>query len=400
MTARPHLSIVASSRNDDHGGNLLARTQTFINGLAAQCERHRINAELVLVEWNPPGDRAPLQGVLDWSSCEGRLAVRIVTVPPALHERLGGPANMPFHQFIAKNAGIRRAEGDYILSTNIDVLFSDALMENLEPGRLEENRFYRCDRHDVPADIPVDAPMDEQLKYCAQNVTRVHERDGSKNLKTGTFDRIYRPRFTLLAAVWTYPLAFLLFVLMTLVGKIPGQAARDRMDEFKRSLERPVFLAACWRAYRASVRYARRSLLIRRKCGRLHTNASGDFTLMSRNRWIETGGYLEFTGFPMNIDGLLCHAAQLTGTREKVLSDPARVYHMEHGDGSGYMEYAPEKLWRRLEEAGIPRITSDQYAEKLVAMAEAGTPDHNTGNWGFKDEMLVETNPVSPAVGS
>ena len=398
MTARPHLSIVAASRNDDHGGNLLTRTQAFVDGLAGQCERHRIDAELVLVEWNPPEDRPSLAEVLDWTACKGRLPVRIITVPQALHDRLEGPAAMAFHQFIAKNAGIRRARGDFILSTNIDVLFSDALMETLGPGRLEQDRFYRCDRYDVPADIPAGESVSAQLEFCQRNVLRIHGRDGSRNLKTGRFDRIYRSRLSLMTAVWTYPLAFVPFALMVLLGGTPGQAARDKLAELKTSPKPPGFLATCWRAYRTSVIYARRSLSLRRKCGRLHTNACGDFTLMSRAAWNKAGGYPEFTGFPMNIDGLLCHAAQFSGTREKVLSGP--IYHMEHGDGSGYMEYAPEKLWRRLEDAGIPRISSDRYAERLVAMANGETPDGNTETWGFRDETLAESNPMSPAAGS
>lgn len=32
------LSIVATSRNDDHGGSLTRRTQHFIDGLIAQCK--------------------------------------------------------------------------------------------------------------------------------------------------------------------------------------------------------------------------------------------------------------------------------------------------------------------------------------------------------------------------
>ena len=396
----PFLSIVAASRNDDHGGNLLIRMQAFITGLAAQCERHEINAGLVLVEWNPPRDRPSLDQALDWSTFSDRLAVRIITVPPVLHDALKGPEKIPLHQFIAKNVGIRRARGDFILSTNIDVLFSNSLMETLSPERLQEDKFYRCDRYDVPSDLPMEAPITDQLVFCAKNVTRIHERDGSRNLKTGTFERIHRSRFSLIAAVCSYPLAFIPFVMLTFFGRTPGQAARDKIAEYEAAANRPAFMTARWNAYRASVSYARRSLLMRRKCGRLHTNACGDFTLMSRKNWIKAGGYMEFTGFPMNIDGLLCHAAQLAGAREDVLQDPARVYHIEHGDGSGYAEYAPEKLWRRLEDAGIPRITSDQYAEMLVAMAEGQTTGENNDDWGFAGETLPESSPLEPAADS
>ncbi|MDB5305838.1 MAG: hypothetical protein JWO38_40, partial [Gemmataceae bacterium] len=62
----PYLSVVAAARNDDHGGNLLGRMQLFVNGLLEQCRRHRLPAELVLVEWNPPPDRPRLADALRW----------------------------------------------------------------------------------------------------------------------------------------------------------------------------------------------------------------------------------------------------------------------------------------------------------------------------------------------
>ena len=60
----PYLSVVAAARNDDHGGNMLRRLQTFVNGLTGQTKRHSVPIELVLVEWNPPGDKPPLAQAL------------------------------------------------------------------------------------------------------------------------------------------------------------------------------------------------------------------------------------------------------------------------------------------------------------------------------------------------
>jgi hypothetical protein len=57
----------------------------FINRLAEQCERHRVEAELILVEWNPPEARAPLADVLGWPAGSRWFSARIVTVPRQLH---------------------------------------------------------------------------------------------------------------------------------------------------------------------------------------------------------------------------------------------------------------------------------------------------------------------------
>ena len=66
MSQAPVFSFVATSRNDDHGGDVLRRTQSFLTRLAEQCNRHQVAAELVLVDWNPPRSRAPLADVLAW----------------------------------------------------------------------------------------------------------------------------------------------------------------------------------------------------------------------------------------------------------------------------------------------------------------------------------------------
>ena len=80
--ANPALSIVATSRNDDHGGNLLGRMQTFVDGFAEQCRRHDLAAELVLVEWNPLPDRPPLAEALRWPPPPYRLAITEVSRSP------------------------------------------------------------------------------------------------------------------------------------------------------------------------------------------------------------------------------------------------------------------------------------------------------------------------------
>ena len=106
--ANPALSIVATSRNDDHGGNLLGRMQTFVDGFAEQCRRHDLAAELVLVEWNPLPDRPSLAEALRWPQGGGPFSSRIIQVPPELHARLANADRLPLFQMVAKNVGVRR----------------------------------------------------------------------------------------------------------------------------------------------------------------------------------------------------------------------------------------------------------------------------------------------------
>src|SRR5207245_3627775 len=86
----------------------------------------------------------------------------------------------------------------------------------------------------------------------------------------------------------------------------------------------------------------------------LHTNACGDFTLMAREHWMDLRGYPEFDTYSFNIDSVLCYAAHHAGVLEEVLEDPLRVYHIEHGTGSGWTPEGQTRLFDRLRAKGIP----------------------------------------------
>jgi hypothetical protein len=175
---RPYISVVVTTRNDDHGVNPLRRTQAFINGLIEQCNRHKVPMELVIVEWNPPANRLPLADQLHWPPNRDYCPVRIIRVPPSIHARYQYGDMLPLYQMIAKNAGIRRSRGDYILCTNIDILFSHELMQCFAGRKLERNRIYRLDRFDVNSEVPLEG-IDGQLAYCEQNLIRINAREGT-----------------------------------------------------------------------------------------------------------------------------------------------------------------------------------------------------------------------------
>lgn len=174
----PHLSVVAVSRNDNHGGDLQGRMQHFVDGFIAQCRKHDLSAELILVEWNPPLERPPLEAALKWPADFGPASVRIVTVPPALHASLPHAAALPLFQMIGKNVGIRRARGRFVLATNIDILFDDATVRYLR-DRLTPGTMLRADRYDVPGDLAENMPFDRALAECRGRWFQVHTRLGT-----------------------------------------------------------------------------------------------------------------------------------------------------------------------------------------------------------------------------
>ena len=354
MGDAPYLSVVAGSRNDDHGGGLLHRMQVFIEALCAGCDAYGVDAELVLVEWNPPPDRPRLREALRWPR-SSRCAVRIVEVPHALHAGFGTGTALPMHQMIAKNVGIRRARGAFVLATNIDIVLSEAVWERIARRDLLADRFYRVDRCDVASDVPESRPLTEQLDACRATVFRRHERDATRDLRDGTTSRIWRPMWQLVAGSALSPLAVL-----------------------------PVL--------REPLRKARRSLSRARRFGRLHTNASGDFTLLHRDRWHELGGYWEYTGFPLHVDGLLCYAAKRLGLSEEVMAAPACAYHIDHGHGTGYQEYHQQSsFWTDHARQGITRLTGDEFAALVDVIHRDGRLSSPTQHvWGLAEASLVE----------
>jgi hypothetical protein len=180
-TDRPYLSVVLTSRNDDHGGDPTKRLNAFVQSFDAQCRLFGLNAEVIIVEWNPPVDKPRLSGRLQWpvpSAC----TYRFIEVPSSLHERFQFADVLPLFQMIAKNVGIRRARGEFILATNIDIVFSNELVEWLAFRRLDRECLYRADRHDVGPDIPIDASLQAQMDYCATHQLRVHRKWGTESV--------------------------------------------------------------------------------------------------------------------------------------------------------------------------------------------------------------------------
>ena len=105
------LSIVATSRNDDHGGDTLKRMRIFVNGLLVQTRKSNLDIELIIVEWNPPLDRPLLKEVLPAPSPGDKLIIRYVVVPLEIHSQYKQQDAIPLFQMIAKNVGIRREIG-------------------------------------------------------------------------------------------------------------------------------------------------------------------------------------------------------------------------------------------------------------------------------------------------
>ena len=171
---KPYLSIVITSRNDDHGGNMLRRMQVSLSGLLEQLEKYRIESELILVDWNPPADKPLLKDVIKWPSELRYCTIRVIVVPSSIHQRYEYFDKIPLHAVVAINCGIRRARGQFVLPGVIDLLYSDELMSYIASKGLREDERYRVDRCDVDRNVVQYDTLKEQLGYCQKSIIRIH----------------------------------------------------------------------------------------------------------------------------------------------------------------------------------------------------------------------------------
>lgn len=357
----PYLSIVAVSRNDDHGGDPLVRTQIFIDSLAAQCERLGLDAELILVEWNPPLDRPSLSAVLKPANGK-HFSSRVVTVPPELHYGYKYSEKLPLFQMIGKNVGIRRAKGDFIVATNIDVLFSDELMAFIAQRKLEVKAHYRVDRYDIQSGLALGTPQSEVMDYAWGHGIRSNRRLHPPRLLSHLYGEDVAPRHVLPDPDY--------------VGRFRDVAFHDNQG--------------VWELHPAPDAHMEY----------LHTNACGDFALMSREGWDAIRGYPEFESYSFNIDSMGLIASHYEGYREISLLPPCVCFHIEHSLGSGWTPEGHNRLFGRLRAQNI--ISPDwpvliPLVEKMRA-AQASL-EFNYPCWGLADYELQET-PLGESAGT
>lgn len=560
IVSEPYLSLVVTARNDDHGGNLLRRMQIFVDGWLAQARRYRIPSELIIVEWNPPADRPPLAEALRWPADTDPCEVRFFVVPPEVHNRYQHAPSLSLYQMIAKNVGIRRARGRFILATNIDILFSDELAAFLGSQQLRTDRMYRIDRHDAMSDVPAEAPIEDQLAYCRSHLIRVNRREGTFEVTpdggpvlssidvapagsgilfghgwfsperfetTGRFrwaqeqaeilleasgDSITRlavdlepgpatcgrpldlevltddgtsvarvtidartrlqltlpapppPRLVFRAAGTfaspnTNPRS-LCFRVFSLARDLESSDAPSTPQAVLEAPSRSSRMLAWWRNLQYLIRklanggplvsltipvspklrrtlknYVDRGGFIGMMRGQkrrpavepvtpaplaeatpavettsgeaalpvccpdfLHTNGCGDFTLIAREHWFNLRGYPEFDVFSMNIDSVFCFAAHYGGAVEEFLADPMRIYHIEHGSGSGWTPEGQQKLYERLAVKRIPVLDNENVLQWAAQMRRLSSPMiFNHEDWGFAEIALNESAPGNGA---
>jgi hypothetical protein len=149
VVSTPYLTIVVTGRNDDFGGDFNAR---FFGALRFNHDCLRaagIPHEFVFVEWRPIAGKPYLATLTAQAFPELASALRSYVVDAAYHDALSLNPRIQFQEFIAKNVGIRRARGAFVLTTNTDIYLGRGVRDFLAGQSLSPRVLYRAPRHDL-----------------------------------------------------------------------------------------------------------------------------------------------------------------------------------------------------------------------------------------------------------
>lgn len=265
---KPYLSVVIVGRNDDYGDNFLRRINTFVRSLDHQVRNHPGVFELIVVEWNPLSDKEPLAKVLIDTK---HLPVRVITVDNQLHTNTGSPN--PVLEFHGKNVGIRRARGEFVLTTNPDILFSQQLIDELARKKLRLDTVYRTDRYDFYPDGIENVESSGLIDFAMSKTFVMHGM--SRIVDVGMAMGINDTERTL--------------------DSLPKSTVNEKI---------------------------------------MHTNASGDFILAAKETFFTIRGLYETVEHRWHVDSISLYRFQVAKIKQHVFLAPFCIFHQHHKRGS------------------------------------------------------------------
>lgn len=319
---------------------MLKRMTIFMKGLLYQTKKFQLSVELLFVEWNPTSGQPLLNEVLPKPEPGDYLTVRYIIVPARIHARYKMGVEIPLFQMIAKNVGIRRATSDYILCSNVDLLFSDALMALLKNDNFDKRSYYRAGRCDVPNKIEPDWDTEKSLEFCKENIIKRLGKD-PRYLYIGEWPHLVpRNNFTL-----------------RLIDTANSVRLKYLYDEVQYTL-RPIDAEAC-----------------------------GDFTMMHREGWNDIKGYLELDLYSLHIDTFALMMALTKNYKQVIFDREAVTYHIEHDTGWESMNPIQKiKFWEKR-----PGLAHDFIWEAAKFMLYRKETFYiNDDNWGMPEEKFEE----------
>ncbi len=337
----PLLSIIVAARNDNYGGDFIQRLQQCMDWNIKLLEKSRIQAEFVIVNWNPVTENKALEQLVSIPKNLNFVSCRVINVAHEIHEQYVNPEirkTVPMFEFIAKNAGIRRSKGEYILCINADILVHPEIFEFIAAGKLNMCFYYRANRFDF-----------------------------KKESDTQTLQYLYRSGYAI-------SLKGFLYYFSTLPDKKIQYQFLKSVNQLRINFEFWKLRNKRWCDFLGiSVTQDNASY-------QAHCHNSGDFMLMHRDYWNELKGYPEYTYISTHTDALFTIFA-FAKLKEYVFAQP--VFHQEHERRYSWDAIKQETVF----------LEAYTKFEKIAQQIISGKPTSNFLNdesWGLQKFALTE----------
>jgi hypothetical protein len=152
------LSAVIVSRNDNYGGNLLERSTYCFNSMIDTFD------EVFYIDWNSPNGSL-LNEVKHNVQFKGNFHHIVITPENASILTNNDPEAQKCCEVLGRNIGLRRASGDWLVSTNIDIIAPDRSELEKTLSNLDTSTFYTISRRHIDLKMIKEVHKTEELLY-------------------------------------------------------------------------------------------------------------------------------------------------------------------------------------------------------------------------------------------
>ncbi|MEO0038081.1 MAG: hypothetical protein RIQ59_1292 [Bacteroidota bacterium] len=333
---KPLISFVLAGRNDNYGGDFKSRLQRCVSTLYNQLQKFGVPSEIIFVNYNPLSENK-VEQFISWPKSNDLTTVKIITVAPDVHLNFiknHNVKNIPVLEYPAKNVGIRRAKGEFVLAMNPDIIIDEAFYKDV--FRLNKACYYRCNRFDFHMDEKQDL-QEDIITYAKKHVCKVWVKAISKEIKTGSYSQ---SKFCLI--LLSQKLEIIRYGILRAFNFLWSKKLHPKAEN------------------------------------KFHCNVSGDFMLMHSDNWNALMCYKEDSNLALHIDALMVVQAATLGLKEIVLKYP--IYHQEHA----------RRFDATIENAEF-RDAYLMFQEEAQKMIKNKKPiQYNSIEWGFANSKLEE----------
>jgi len=399
-------SFIVASRNDNHGGNMRAKNIFFINRWLHSIKKYNLNCELIIVDWN---SKIPLRKILKSSLLKNNQIVKIIEVPNQIHKKFHNSKKLDFFQMIAKNVGARRANGKFLIFTNIDIVFSEKFFYYLKNNINKNETIYRADRHDFDLKNLKNYEISEDK--IKKLTTHIHKKNYTYDIKKNKkyYLRktiIYIIKYSFIGIIDLIPnflkfiidliTNFLKFIIDLITNFLKLNIEKIlislklfkgifNLNNLKTLFDKKLYTNAFdLKLFKGIFNLNNLKTLFDKK---LHTNACGDFTMIDKQSFYKMKGYYEFDGFSWHIDSLLLFKAYYY-LKLNFINLNFPIYHINHEPGKKYSTKGKISI-KKIEKKKLNFI-NDQQLLKLINNYRLNKLDKDDKkiNWGLSKEKL------------